>query len=255
MATRTRLASAQEQSIGQAMMIEPLVLIPGLMCDARVFADQVVAFSRDRAVTVAPATKGDRIEEIASNLLDQTPHRFAVAGHDMGGVVAMELLRRAPDRITRIALIDTSPLAETAQEAVARDLLIVRARSGKLVEVMREHYPFDALAPGPRRRGLQDDVQDMAETLGAETYVRQSRALQRRRDQQGTLRRCRVPATVLCGENDPRAPVKRHSFMAELIPAASLKVIPRAGALPMLEAPEATTHALHDWLSAPLVLR
>lgn len=236
-------------------MIEPLVLIPGLMCDARIFFAQLVALSPGRSVTVSSSDAGERVEEIASNLLDQLPVRFAVAGHDLGGVVAMELLRRAPDRVTRIALIGTPPLAETPQESVERDLQIVRARSGKLDDVMRDYYSFDWLAPGQRRTDLQNTVQSMSARLGPETFVRQARAMQRRRDQQGTLRKCRVPATVICGEYDKRTPVKRHSFLSELIPCAKLRVVPRAGHLPSLEAPQATVDAMIEWMQAPLPLR
>ena len=96
---------------------------------------------------------------------------------------------------------------------------------------------------------------DMALTLGAEVFVHQSRALQRRRDQQSTLHRCKVPALVLCGAHDVITPLKRHSFMAELIPHAVLNVIEDAGHLPMLESPEETTHALRAWLRQPFVLR
>jgi len=95
---------------------------------------------------------------------------------------------------------------------------------------------------------------EMAETLGGDTFVRQSRALQRRRDQQAVLRKCKVPALVLCGEHDMLCPVKRHAFMAEMIPYAKLTVLEDAGHWPSLEAPEATTAALRDWLHQPLVL-
>jgi pimeloyl-ACP methyl ester carboxylesterase len=95
----------------------------------------------------------------------------------------------------------------------------------------------------------------MGRSLGAETFVAQSRAMQRRPDQQKTLRDCRVPALVLCGAHDSVVPVRRHETMAELIPGAVLKVIEDAGHLPPLEQPEATTEALREWLAAPLVLR
>ncbi|MBC7181465.1 MAG: alpha/beta hydrolase, partial [Roseovarius sp.] len=93
------------------MSSEPVVFLPGMMCDARLFAPQMTALSPDMAVTVAPITGGDRIEEIASDLLDVLPRRFALAGLSMGGIVAMEILRRAPDRVTRLALMDTNALA------------------------------------------------------------------------------------------------------------------------------------------------
>ena len=119
-------------------MAEPLVLLPGMMCDARLFGPQIAELSAEMAVTVAPVTRGERIEEIASGLLDLLPKRFALAGLSMGGIVAMELLRRAPDRITRIALMGTNPLAETPVIAAAREPQIVKVRSGRLMEVMRD---------------------------------------------------------------------------------------------------------------------
>lgn len=229
-------------------MAEALVLLPGMMCDARVFEPQINALSRDRAVMVAPVCQGERIEEIASNLIDQLPLRFALAGLSMGGIVAMEILRRVPERVTRLCLMDTSPLAETPAEAAAREPMIVGVRAGRLDEVMRQAMKPEYLAPGPGRMAVLGAVQTMAAELGPEVFVRQSRALQRRRDQQSTLRKCKAPTLILCGAHDRLTPVKRHSFMAELMPAAWLQVIDEAGHLPPLEAPEATTAALRGWL-------
>ncbi|WP_439149417.1 alpha/beta fold hydrolase [Sulfitobacter sp.] len=236
-------------------MAEPLVLLPGLMCDARVFWPQIAELSATTAVTIAPVTQGERIEEIASGLLDQLPKRFALAGLGMGGAVALELLRRAPDRIIRIALIDTSPLAETPQAAAARELLIVKARSGRMSDVMQHEVMPHYLPSGPDKGAIMDLVMDMAETLGPEIYVRQARALQRGKDQQAVLRKCKIPALVMCGEFDKINPVKRHSFMAELIPHARLTVINGAGHLPTLERPRQTTAALQDWMGMPFVLQ
>ncbi|WP_299916774.1 alpha/beta fold hydrolase [uncultured Roseobacter sp.] len=236
-------------------MAEPLVLLPGMMCDARLFGPQIAELSADLAVMVAPITQGERIEEIASSLLDQLPTRFALAGLSMGGIVAMEILRRAPDRVTRIALMDTNPLAETPQIAAAREPQIVAARTGRMLDVMREEMKPNYLAPGAHQQDVLNLVMDMAETLGAEVFVRQSRALQRRRDQQSTLRKCKVPTLVLCGRHDALCPVKRHEFMSELIPYATLRIMEHAGHLPTLEQPSETTQALRDWMGLPLVLR
>ncbi|MEL7099605.1 MAG: alpha/beta fold hydrolase [Pseudomonadota bacterium] len=236
-------------------MPEPLVFLPGMMCDARLFGPQIAELSAAHAVTVAPVTQGERIEEIASALLDQLPARFALAGLSMGGIVAMELLRRAPDRLTRLCLMDTNPLAETPQVAAAREPQIVGVRAGRLMEVMRDEMKPNYLAPGPHRQVVMEIVMDMALALGPDVFVRQSRALQRRRDQQGTLRKCKVPTMVLCGAHDALCPVKRHEFMAELIPGAQLRVIEDAGHLPTLEAPDSLMDALRDWMAMPLVLR
>ena len=236
-------------------MAEPLVLLPGMMCDARLFGPQIAELSAEFSIMVSPVTRGERIEEIASGLLDELPARFALAGLSMGGIVAMELLRRAPDRITRLALMDTSPLAETPQASTAREPQIVKVRTGKLHALMRDDVVPGYLGPGPYRAEITELMLDMADALGPEVFVRQSRALQRRRDQQGTLRKCKVPTLVLCGAHDEICPVKRHTFMAELIPGAELCVLDNAGHVPSLETPAETTRALRDWMRQPLILR
>ncbi|WP_170417508.1 alpha/beta fold hydrolase [Ruegeria atlantica] len=232
-------------------MIEPLVLLPGLMCDARVFAPQIDHFSRQRAVTVAPVSLGERIEEIASGLLDQLPHRFALAGLSMGGVVALELARRAPDRISRLCLMATDAQADTPQIAATREEHMVGAKAGRLEEVMRKIIGSDTLAPGPRRVPILNDVITMALDQGPDVFERQMRALQRRADQQGALRMIKCPTLVLCGACDLLTPVRKHAFMADLIPDAELKVVEDAGHLPTLETPQVVNEALEAWLSTP----
>ena len=235
-------------------MAETLVFLPGMMCDARLFGPQIAEMSADTAVMVAPITQGERVEQIASQLLDLLPQRFALAGLSMGGIVAMEVLRRAPERVARIALLDTNPLPETPQVAAAREPQIVAVKAGRMLEVMRDEMKPNYLAPGPHRGDVLDLVMDMARALGPDVFVRQSRALQRRSDQQTTLRKCKVPALILCGAHDALCPVKRHEFMAELIPNATLRIMEQSGHLPTLEQPQETTQALREWLAQPMIL-
>ena len=226
-----------------------------MMADARAFGPLIADLSREHAVMALCPVNGERIEEIASAALDVLPQRAALVGHGLGANVAMEVLRRAPERVTRVAFLSATPLAETPQQAAERDPRMIRARAGKLQEALHEELPPEHLAPGPHRAEILALAMHMALGLGTEIYLRQSRALQRRRDQQTTMRKIVVPALVLCGAVDPVHPVKRHAFMAELIPGALLRVVDGAGRLPMLEAPEAVAEALRDWLAQPLVLR
>lgn len=234
-------------------MQDPLVFLPGAMCDARVFAPQLAAFSPTMTVTVAPVTGGDRMEEIASRLLDGLPRRFSLVGLSMGGIVAMELLRRAPDRITRIALMNTNSLAETPQSASNYEPLIIKLKSGRIDEAVQAMIRPEILAPGAGRVQVMAQVSAMAQNIGAEAIIRQIRAIQRRRDYQAVLRQCRLPALVLCGVHDRLTPVKRHELMAGLLPNARLEVIEEAGHLPVLECPEAVNAALHQWMHQPAV--
>jgi pimeloyl-ACP methyl ester carboxylesterase len=249
----TKLGAVENEQ--ENVMTEPLVLIPGMMCDARLYGPQIDTLSREMSVMVACATRGERIEEIASGILDGLPHKFALAGLSMGGIIAMEILRRVPDRVTRIALMDTNPLAETPQSAAAYEPMIVGVKAGRLDEVMRGFMKPDFLAPGPGRMAVLGLMAEMARDLGPDVFLRQVRALQRRRDAQAVLRKCKVPTLVLCGRHDGLTPVKRHTFMAELIPYARLQIIEEAGHIPTLEAPDATTEALRTWLGQPFVLQ
>lgn len=233
-------------------MIEPLVLLPGLMCDARLFQPQIAGLSQARAVTIAPISMGERVEEIASALLDVLPHRFALAGFSMGGVVALEIIRRAPERVSRLCLMSTDAQADTPQMAAAREELVVGALAGRLEEVMRKIIGSDALAPGASRIPILHEILSMAVEMGADVFVRQMRALQRRPDQQGTLRRIKVPTLILCGAHDTLTPVRKHTFMAELIPGAELQIIDEAGHLPTLETPQAVNEEMGRWLNRPI---
>jgi len=236
-------------------MADPLLLIPGMMCDARLFGPQITEFSAERAVQIASVTKCETIEEMAQKVLDSAPAHFALAGLSMGGIIAMEVLRRAPERVTRVALMDTNSQSETPAIAAAREPQIVGVMAGRLTEVMADVMRPEYLAEGPNRGKILALMQEMALTLGEGEFVRQSRALQRRPDQQKTLRKIRMPALVLCGAEDRLTLPRRHEFMSELIPYGTLRIIDGAGHVPTLEAPEATNAALRDWLNAPLVLR
>ncbi len=225
----------------------PLVLIPGMMCDARMWG----GIDADLGVPVIHhiPTSADSMPALAAHFLSDAPPTFALAGLSMGGILAMEILRQAPDRVTRLALLDTNPRAETATAQARRAPQIARVLAGELDDVMRREMKPNYLCPGPNQPAILDLCMDMALSLGPQVFARQSRALRDRPDQQATLAAFKRPALVLMGAEDKLCPLDRHQLMHHLIPQSRLHIIANAAHLPPLEQPEATLRALRDWLA------
>lgn len=230
-------------------MNEPLILLPGMMCDARLFLPQISALSHKRPVTVMPLRGETSVTALARRVLDNTPQRFALAGLSMGGLVAMEIMRLSPERITRLALLDTNPFADPPEKAPIREEQVRRVIAGELRAVMRDEMKPNYLAESPYRNQILGLCMDMAEILGPEVFAAQSEAIQNRPDQCETLKSITVPSLVLCGREDQLCSVTRHERMYDLIPNSDLVVIEGAGHLPTLEQHEATNRALEKWLS------
>lgn len=234
---------------------EPLVLLPGIGCDARLFLPLLVTLSHERAIQVVPVHSAPAVADLADAVLAAAPLRFALMGQGLGGVVALEVLRRAPDRVHRLAVSGSDPLAEMPQAAATREARIVAAQAGRLADALSQEVPAAALAPGPGRLTVQRMLSDMGQDLGPAAYVRQARALQRRPDQQKTLRRALHPTLVLCGAHDTVVPPRRQEFMAQMMPRARLVTLDDAGHLAPLESPGACLAALDDWFALPSALR
>jgi pimeloyl-ACP methyl ester carboxylesterase len=219
-----------------------------MMCDARLFSPQIEALSSDRSIAFMPLRDANTITGLAEMVLAAAPPTFALAGLSMGGIVAMEIMRLAPKRAARLALLDTNALAEPPEKAAVRKAQVTKVRHGELAAVMRDEMKPNYLAEGPNRSKILDLCMAMAESLGPAVFEDQSNALQNRPDQRNTLSTVRVPTLILCGEDDRLCPLERHQLMHDLIPDSHLDVIPGAGHLPTLEQPERTNAALKSWL-------
>ena len=224
----------------------PLVLIPGMMCDARMWGEVPAALT-PRPIHHALPVTGRTIAAMATAILSDAPQHFALAGLSMGGIVAMEILHQAPDRIERLALLDTNPLSEPAEVQARRATQIARALSGDLMGVMRDEMKPNYLAD-PADTATLDLCMDMARALGPDVFHRQSLALRNRADRTETLRCFTGPALVLMGEHDRPCPRDRHDLMHALMPQSRLVIVPDAGHLPPLERPAPTITALKKWL-------
>ena len=225
----------------------PLVLIPGMMCDARMWGG--IDAGLGVPVLHHIPTGAETMADLAALFLADAPPRFALAGLSLGGILAMEILRQAPERVTRLALLDTNPRAETATAQARRAPQIARALAGDLDGVMRDDMKPNYLAPGPNKAAILDLCMEMALALGPEVFARQSRALRDRADQQAVLAAFKGPALVLMGAEDELCPLDRHQLMHHLMPQSRLHIIPGAAHLPPLEQPDATLRALRDWLA------
>ena len=233
-------------------MSEPVVLIPGFMADARSFMPQLVAFGTMRPVILLTPAQGDTVEQVASGALAALPPRFALVGHGLGGNIAIELLRKAPQAVSRVALLSTDPLPEPPQQAAREEALVVAAKTGHMADCIAQLLPVAALHDAPWRAEVMALVQDMAATLGPDQFLRQLRMMQRRPDQQKTLRKANVPTLILAGAGDTIVPRRRAEFLAGMMPQGCLEIIPEAGHMPQLEQPEAVTKALETFLSGRL---
>ena len=232
------------------MQTLPLLALPGLLCDERLWRQQSEALGRDRPLTSFPLTPEASMAELAVAALARAPAgRFALAGLSMGGYLAFEIVRRAPERVAALALLDTSARPDTPEAQDARRSAIAQSATDFDAVV-------DALLPRlvhPSR--LADEsvvatVRAMAARIGRADYVRQQEAIMGRADSRPTLAQIRCPTLVLCGREDALTPLALHEEMHAGIAAAELVVIERCGHLSTIERPDEVTAALRRWLAA-----
>ncbi|MBX6324378.1 MAG: alpha/beta fold hydrolase [Rhodospirillaceae bacterium] len=228
----------------------PVLLVPGLAATPRLYEPQIPALWRFGPVTVADHRRDDSMAAIARRILADAPPRFALAGLSMGGYIAFEILRQAPQRVAKLALLDTSARPDTPEAGARRRAQIALAEGGRYAEVADQQYP---VLVHPARRddeALRRLVREMAEETGAEAFVRQQRAIMARPDSRPGLSAIACPTLVVVGDADQLTPPELAREIAEAIPGARLVVIPDSGHLSTLEQPEAATGALIDWLEA-----
>lgn len=234
-----------------------LVLVPGLLCDDSVWQPQIRGLAGSCHCWVAPNEGHDSLPALAAELLRRAPaERFALAGHSMGGRIALEVMRQAPHRVQRLALLDTGwqprPGGEAGEaERQQRLALLAAARESGMGELARRWLPgmVRAAAHGS---AAYAQMQAMVQRRTPGQFAAQVQALLDRHDASDVLARVACPTLILCGEQDQWSPPDRHAAMARLIPGARLVLVPECGHMSTLEQPAAVTAALADWLTTPL---
>ena len=226
----------------------PIVLVPGLNCTAECYAGQVPALWQFGSVLIPDHKRGSSMAEIAAAILADAPPTFALGGFSMGGYIVFEMLRQAPERITRLALIDTMARPDAPEQAQNRHDSIRLAEAGKLLQLSATNFPNAVHPDNINNAAIRDISLRMAEQNGADVYVRQQRAILSRPDSRPDLARITVPTTVIVGEADIITPVDAAHEMADAIPNASLVTIAGAGHMSPTEQPAAVAAALVGWL-------
>ena len=230
-----------------------LVLLPGMMCDARLFEFQIRRLEQDSgdalSIIVLPLDTADSLPELALHVLNVTPSSFALCDLSMGGIVAMDMLAQAPDRIERLALMDTNLLAETEEGVAGRNRQIENVSAGRLVQVIADEMKPFYLTDGSNKQAHLDLCMHMALSLADEALIAQSLALRDRRDQTETLKSVRCSTLILHGTEDKLCPPERHQLMKDLIPHAELVAVDGAGHLQPIKMPEEVIAHLYKWLT------
>lgn len=228
---------------------EPLVLLPGLLCDAALWRPQIDALSDIADMSVADVSRDSSIAGMAARALAAAPQRFALAGLSMGGYVAQEIMRTEPDRVTRLALLDTSSRADSEEQASRRRGLIELASKGKFKGVTPRLLPYLIHPDRMEDTALTGIVMAMAEHVGRDAFLRQQKAILSRIDGRDRLAEIACPTLVLCGRQDSLTPLKVSEEMADRIPGARLVIVEDCGHLSTLERPESVNAAMRDWLA------
>lgn len=231
-------------------MRDAIVLLPGLLCDQRLFAAQLPALAAAGEAMVADLTRDTSIPAMAARVLAEAPPSFALAGLSMGGYVAFEILRQAPGRVARLALLDTQAVADSEEARSRRRELMALAETGEFRGVSRHLLPLFLRPERLSDSALTGTVQTMAESVGKEAFLLQQRAIMARPDSRPDLPKIACPTLVLGGREDAVTPPERQIEMARAIPDATLVLLPRCGHLAPLERPEAVTRQLLAWLQA-----
>ena len=226
----------------------PLVLLPGLLCDAALWRHQAETLSDVADISIADLTRDDQIGAAAHAVLASAPEEFALAALSMGGYVALEIIRQAPDRVIRLALLDSSARADTHEKIKVRQELINLARIGLFKGVTRRLLPQLIHPERMNDRALVESVIKMAERVGRDAFLRQQRLIMNRPDSRHDLALIHCPTVVVCGRQDGLTPLADSEEMTEKIPRGKLVVIEDCGHLSTMERPRAVSAVLRYWL-------
>jgi pimeloyl-ACP methyl ester carboxylesterase len=228
----------------------PLLLLPGLLCDQALWRHQIKFLEGVAESFVPDTTRQDRIDAIARDVLASAPPHFALAGISMGGYVAFEIMRQAPQRVLKLCLLDTSARADTPEQGERRRLLLAMSKAGQFKGVTPRLLPVLIHPDRIHDAKLTEGIISMAERVGREAFQNQQTAIMNRIDSRPDLKSIRCPTQVLGGREDAITPPDILREVADGIPGARLDMIENCGHLSPLERPDAVNELMRRWLAS-----
>ena len=225
-----------------------LVLVPGLLCDAAMWEHQRRYLSEVAEIKIADVTRFETMVGMAEAVLAMAPERFALAGLSMGGYVSLEIMRRASNRVTKLALLDTSARPDTEEQSRRRQHFIQLTKEGRFNEMIATLLALLVHPDRMQDERLCNDIKEMNRRVGPEVFMRQQAAIIGRQDSRNDLSTMRCPTLILCGRQDALTPLEVHEEMSSRIPKARLAVVEDCGHMSTMERPQAVTALLRDWL-------
>lgn len=227
----------------------PLILLPGTLCDERLWQHQVESLSSLADVSVVLLTEEDSIEDMARRVLKEAPERFALAGLSLGGIVALEIVKQAPERVIKLALLDTNPRPPREEQIETWEKFIDMAEGGEFKQITKDYLLPVLIRPDSQENEeLTSEIVKMADNIGKSAMIRQMRALISKPDGRAALNKIGCPTLVMTGENDTVCTMDMHVELAENIKNSKLVTIDHCGHLSSMEQPEAVSAVLQYWL-------
>ena len=224
-----------------------LLLVPGLICDDEIWAYPQKYLADIAKISILPMNEAVTMQSLAAAVLKNGPEEFAIAGFSMGGYVALEVLRQAPDRVTRIALLDTSSRVDSQEKIESRNIAISDCEEGRFGCLLDRFVP-KLLTPKNLEGPIGAKVRNMGERVGPKLFANRHRAMLTRIDARKVLKNTNIPVRAIVGRNDALTSVEEHEEIADLAPHGRLSLIEDCAHMPPFETPQATTALLRDWL-------
>lgn len=227
----------------------PLVLLPGTLCDARLWQYQLRSLDDIADITVGDLSRHDTIKDLAEDVLSEAPKEFILAGLSLGGIVALEIMRIAPERVLKLALLDTNPFPPRIEQRSTWDRYFEMIANNQFMDITKEHLLPVLIHPDKQKdKEVVSVILQMAEKVGEKAYINQLKAVMNREDQRTILPSIKCPTMIIVGKEDHICPVHMSEYMAATVPNAKIEIIENAGHLVTLEQPEKVSRHLREWL-------